>query len=308
MPGARGAAFAITLGVAIALQATVASADTVDRARYAVRLGDARAALLSARAAPATARQPFIDRARAALRETTAVRSADGSTIPVDDAPLASRIGATNEALDAAIADVALLADLASRSSAVDPAAADARLRRLAGEHLARGGQVSIIDALSRWLARSLSGAGGAPPDARIVAIGAGGVGLALLLVVVGIIGRDLRERFRREVVLPERAAERAADPADHLRAADEAIRGGRARDAVRALYLYALATLAARELVRSDPSLTDREILVRAATIPHADALRDLVDMHERASYGLREIATGDALRARELALRAVA
>jgi hypothetical protein len=297
---------AVTAG--LAMQASRADADTVDRTRYAARLADARSALVAARAAPPASRQAPVDRARSLLLETTAVRLADGSTVAVDDGALAARLRTADAALDAAIADLALLADLASRRDVIDPGAADARLRQLVGEHRARGGQVSLIDVLSRAIARFLSGLGGAPPDTRIVVVGAGGIGLALLLVVLGIVGRDLRERFRRDVVLPELVAERAADPAEHLRTAEEALRAARARDAIRALYLYAIGTLAARELVRYDPSLTDRELLARARAIPHADALRDLVDLHERASYGLREVRADDALRARALALRAVA
>lgn len=170
------------------------------------------------------------------------------------------------------------------------------------------GGQISFIDAISRWVARALSGLGGAPPDPRVVVTAAGGIGLALLLLIVGILGRDLRERLRREVVLPELVAERTADPAEHLRAAEDAIRAGRARDAIVSLYSYAIATLAARETIRYDPSLTDRELLARARTIPHADALHDLVELHERVSYGLREARADDAERARALAMRAVA
>ncbi|HEX9437615.1 MAG TPA: DUF4129 domain-containing protein [Candidatus Limnocylindria bacterium] len=272
-------------------------------------MSDARAALVLARQARTDARQPLVDRARALLRETTALRLDDGTTVTVDDHALAARLDTSDTRLDAAIADLAALARIASSPTIpIDTAAADAQLRQLVGEHRALGGQVSFIDLLSRWLTRTVSGLAGAPPDPRIVIVTAGGTGLAILLVVLALIGRDLRERFRREVILPELIAARAADPLEHLRAAEDAIRGGRARDAIRALYLYALATLAAREAIRYDPSLTDREILARARTIPHAEALRDLVELHERVSYGLREARTDDAERARALAMRAVA
>jgi hypothetical protein len=79
-------------------------------------------------------------------------------------------------------------------------------------------------------------------------------------------------------------------------------------REAIHALYLYAIASLALREAIRYDPSLTDRELLARASGIPHADALRDLVSMHERVWYGLREASPDDAARARALATRAAA
>lgn len=236
------------------------------------------------------------------------MRLDDGTVAPVDDGALAGRIDASDASLDRALADLAYLVAAAGGRPPVDLVAADASLRRLVGEQRVAGGQATVIDTLSRWLARSLSGFGGAPPDARIVVIAVGGVGLALLLVVIGILGRDLRERFRREVVLPELAREERGDPADHLRTAEDAFRRGDARGAILALYAYAIATLAAREMVRYDPSLTDRELLARARAIPHADALRELVDLHERVSYGLREAHPDDAERARALALRAVA
>ena len=297
---------AVCLGVAA--QATVADADTLDRQRYVDRLAQARAALVSARAAGPAARTAFVDRARDLLRQTTALHFDDGSSVSVDDGPIAGRIDTSDPALDAAIADVALLADMASPSTTIDPVAADARLRQLVGEHRARGAQVSLVDLLSRWLARSLSRLNGSPPDIRIVITVAAGLGLALLLVVLGILGRDLRERFRRDVVLPELRAERGVDPAAHLRDAEDALRDGRARDAIRALYLYAIAALAAREMIRYDPSLTDRELLARAGAIPNAAPLRELVELHALVWYGLREARSGDAERARALARRAVA
>ena len=299
------------IGVAaagLALQATTADADTVDRRAYAARLSEVRTILTTARGVPVGSRQPLVERARALLRETTALRLADGSTIGVDDRSLATRIEVSDAALDAAIADAAMLGDLASRPSTFDPQAADARLRALVGEHRVQGGQVSFIDVLSRWLARLLSGLGGAPPGPRVVLAIAGGLGLALHVLIVAILGRGLRERLRREVVLPELAVERGSDPAQFLREADDALRAGHARDAIRAIYLYAIGMLAAREAIRYDPSLTDRELLARARAIPHADALRELVDLHERVSYGLREARTPDAERARTLAMRAVA
>jgi hypothetical protein len=304
---ARHLIFAAVVAIGLALQTAAADADTLDRRGYAARLGEAVSALSSARTATASARAPLIDRARALLRETTALRLADGTTVPVDDRAIAARIDASNASIDAALADLTLLREILSRSSTIDPAAADARLRQLVGEHRVQGGQVSFIDALSRWLTRLLSGLG-AIPDERIVLATAGGLGLAMLVLVLAILGRGLRERLRREVVLPELATERGADPAQHLREADDAIRAGRPRDAIRALYLFAIATLAARELVRYDPSLTDRELLARARAVPHVEALTELVDLHERVSYGLREARVPDAERARTLALRAVA
>ncbi len=249
-----------------------------------------------------------MDVARASLKRTTALQIDAGAPVAIDDGAVADRITTSDASIDAAIADLDLLIAATARTPALDPAAADARLRRLAGEHRAREAQVSLPDLIARWLSRALSGVRGAPPDPRIVLTVAGGLGLAVLLLVAGILGRDLRERVRREVLLPDMRAARAPEAGAHLRAADAALHAGHRRDAIHGLYLYAIAALAARESVRYDPSLTDREFLARAAAIPHADALRDLVELHDRVWYGLHDAAAGDADRARALALRAAA
>lgn len=284
------------------------SADTVGVSQYRERLEGARLLLLEALRAAPSERAATVERAQQLLRETTALRLEGGATIAVDDTAIASRIATADDSLRAGIADVTLLLDLASRSPAVDPAAAVAELRLRVGEYRASDAQMTFVDLLSRWLARFVADLRGAPPDPRILITVAGGVGLALVLVVIGILGRDIRERFRREVMLPELRPEERPDPALHLRHAEDALRGGSPRDAIHALYLYAIAALAAREAIRYDPSLTDRELLARAGAIPHADALRGLVEIHDRVWYGLREPATGEAARARQLAQRAAA
>lgn len=247
-----------------------------------------------------------MDRARTLLLATTAVRLDDGSTVAIADADLAGRLATSDGALDSAIADIGLLIDLAGRAPALDAATADSQLRQLVGEQRARDAQVSIIDLLSRAISRWVSSFDLEGPDPRPIMVGAGGLGLAFLVLILAIMGRGLRERFRHEVVLPELRAERLPDPAEHLREAEAALREGRGRDAIHALYLYAIARLAGREAIRYDPSLTDRELLARAGAIPHADALRELVELHERVWYGLHDARGDDATRARALALRA--
>ncbi|MGH2378480.1 MAG: DUF4129 domain-containing protein, partial [Candidatus Limnocylindria bacterium] len=288
--------------------AVPASADTVGRDEYRERLEEARALLAEALRAEPAGREATVERARRALRQTTAVRLEDGATVAVDDGPVASRLTTADDSIRAALADVTVLLDLASRRPAVDTAAAVAQLRQRVGEHRASDAQMTFIDLFSQWLARFLADLRGAPPDPRILLTAAGGLGLALVLVVLGILGRDLRERFRREVMLPELRPEGRPDPAAHLRRAEEALRAGSAREAIHALYLYAIAALASREAIRYDPSLTDRELLARAGSIPNAQALRDLVEIHDRVWYGLRDAGAAEASRARQLARRAAA
>jgi hypothetical protein len=289
------------------VQATVANADTVDRATYHARLLEARAALTQARAARTADRDPIVARARELLRRTTAVRVDAGGVASVDDSGLADHLTTGDASLDATIAALDRLSAVAD-AAPVDLRDADARLRRLIGEGRGQDVQGSALDLISRALARWLAGLGGSAPDQRIVIVVVGGLGLAVLLFVIGVLGRDLRERFRREVALSLAPSAHDADPLVHLRRADEALRAGSLRDAIHFLYVYAIATLAARELIRYDPSLTDREILARSRTIPHADALRDLVSLHDLVWYGLRDAHSEDAMRAKTLAGRAVA
>ena len=149
-----------------------------------------------------------------------------------------------------------------------------------------------------------MSGLGGVP-DLRFLPYVLIGLGLALVAFILATLGRGLKERFRHEVLVADHSRERAEDPAMHLRAAESALASGRARDAIHELYLFVIGSLSARELIRYDPALTDRELLQRAAAIPQADALRDLVALNERAWFGLREPDPNEAERARSLAAR---
>jgi Domain of unknown function (DUF4129) len=205
--------------------------------------------------------------------------------------------------LDAYIAS----ADRAARTG-IDPATADARLRDIIGQPEAPGTSLSGVAALLDWitsrLAAFVSGIRGIP-DLRFVPWVVAALGIGLALFIVATLGRGVRERVRAEVLLSDRALAPSEDPAAHRRAAEAALAGGRAREAIHELYLYVLRTLAARELIRYDPALTDRELLIRAAAIPHADALRDLVALYERAWFGLREPDAAEAERAQSLATR---
>ena len=251
-------------------------------------------------------RVPLVARARDVLRQTTAVQTDGGQPVVVDDAALADHLTTGDASLETTIAALDRLSDIA-QGPPVDLRDADDRLRQLVREDRGQAVQGSILDLLSRALTRWLSDAA-APLDRRIALALGGGLGLVVLVLVIGILGSGLRERFRRELVLAVAPGEQGVDPLSHLRSADEALRAGLLRDAIHSLYRYALATLAARETIRYDPSLTDREILARSRAIPHSDALRDLVSLHELVWYGLRDARAEDADRARSLAGQALA
>ncbi len=244
----------------------------------------------------------------ALLRQTTSIQSS-GETVAVDDGPVADLLAGANGANAAlAILDAYIATGDRALQRGIDPATADARLRSILGAPESPGTSLSGIAAFFEWItsriAALVSGIRGTP-DLRFIPWVVAALGIGLALFIVATLGRGVRERVRREVLLADRALVRADDPATHRRAAETALAGGRAREAIHELYLYVLRTLAVRELIRYDPALTDRELLVRAAAIPNADALRDLVALYERAWFGLREPDAAEAERAQSLATR---
>ncbi|HEX6062122.1 MAG TPA: DUF4129 domain-containing protein [Candidatus Limnocylindria bacterium] len=260
-----------------------------------------------ARVAPAADREPLLAQARALLRQTTAVQLAD-STLAIDDGPLAERL--TPDAIDREIAELGRFISLtnAAVGRRVDTAAADATLRSLVqddqlSQRLNLG---AIIGTLAQQAAQWLYDLVGRP-DPNVLLNAQAVVGILVAAAIVGLLVRGTRERIRRETTLGIVAGEHRTDPAVHLRAADDAMRSGHPRDAIHSLYLYAFATLAAREILRYDPALTDHELLRRAAQLPRADALRDLVQLHERVWFGLRDASEPDVARARTLATDAI-
>jgi len=287
-------------------QPLVAHADTVSPRDYRQRLADARSLVVQARSLSGAARDAAVTRARVILSATTAI-SLPAGDLPISDVALADRITSDNASIEAAL--VLIDAQLALSERALDPsfdaARSDAALRDALGGVDASSGSVSFLDAIILALQRFLAGLPGPQVDFGLIWPLLGVLGAAIIFFVVATLGRGLGERVRTEVALREAVGADRPDPARHLRAADEALAGGRPREAIHALYLFALTTLVAREAIRYDPALTDRELLVRAAAVPNADALRDLVALYERAWFGLRDPGADEARRARSLALR---
>jgi len=188
---------------------------------------------------------------------------------------------------------------------AIDATRSDAALRDALRTVDTSGASTSFLDALALSIQRFLAGLQGPRVDFSLIWPLIGILGAAIIFFVVATLGRGLGERVRTEVALRETAGADHPDPSGYLRAADEALSAGRPREAIHALYLFALNTLVAREAIRYDPALTDRELLLRAAGVPHADALRDLVALYERSWFGLRDPGHEEAQRARSLALR---
>jgi uncharacterized protein DUF4129 len=299
----------VFLAMLMAATAGIANADTVDLAAYRSRLRDARTVLVQSRVVADAQRPGLVDRVRAALLLTTAVRTADGATIVVDDSRVARRLAATTAAIDAGIADIDQLIGIADRAAnpPFDVAQANARLRDLATAEEARSGGNELFAAIGALLARLLPPGNAALPTGS-VELTLTIAGAALLVVILAIIVRGLRERIRRETVRPATQAEAAASAAVQLAAAERAALSGDPRAALHAFYRYAILTLAERRVLRYEPSLTDRELLERASSLPQVETLRELISLHDRAWFGLKGATVKDADHARVLADRAVA
>lgn len=274
--------------------------------QYRARLGEVRDALVRARASVATARGPLVINAQSLLRRTDQLALASGESIAVDDSALAT-VDVSDAAIDAAIArldtSIAFVAHIGA--PAVDAAKADARLRELVASAPSQASNGDLFDAITSAIVRFLSGLEGPGVDLTVLWPALGLLGISVVVFIVAVLGRALPERVRKEVLVRGGAIDQRVDPAVHLRAADAAIASSRARDAIHSIFLYAISALAEREVIRYDPALTDRELVMRAAAIPHADAFRDLVAIYERSWFGLREPSVDEARRARALALR---
>jgi len=297
------------LALAIALwlaQPLIAHADTVSPRDYRQRLTDARALVVQARSLSGPARDTALARARLILTSTTAVALPAGA-LAIDDTSLAERLASNTASIDAELALIDAQLALVSRSLAptIDAARSDAAVRDALRTVDTSGASTSFVDALALAIQRFLAGLQGPRVDFGLIWPLLGILGAAIIFFVVATLGRGLGERVRSEVALRETAGADRPDPSLYLRAADQALSAGRPREAIHALYLYALNTLVAREAIRYDPALTDRELLLRAAGIPHADALRDLVALYERSWFGLRDPGADEARRARSLAMR---
>lgn len=296
----------------------IASADTLTVDAYRARLREARSLVLASRSAAGPPRSALLAQVAASLRATDHITLKDGSTLPIDDAAFASRLGAADDAaLTSALADLdsrIAIAD-AGAASRLTAAAVEDRLRAVARPAPAPAqddqGLLGLLALFLRLIARAFSFVTRetfSAIDPAFVLTVVVGVGIAIALLVLGILGRGVRERIRREVLTGDVRVGATEDPAEHLRRADAAIAAGHAREALHELYLFALAALAARGTIRFDPALTDRELLARAAAIPQIGSLRALVALHERAWFGLKPADREDATRARELAERVAA
>jgi hypothetical protein len=289
--------------------ASSVNADSVSLDQYRSRLRDVRAQLLQARAATEPQRTTAVTRARTELLRASELTFGADVAVPIDDTAVAARMASTNTAIDASIADIDQLLEVADRAAfrPFSLSRADALIRELADARRVGSGGESILGAIGAFLSRLFGFLHPPSLDPNIRDPILAGLGVVLLAIVVVVLARGLPERIRRTAALPAAQAAAARDTAEQLGAAERALDMGNPREALHAFYRYAILSLAERRLIRYEPSLTDRELLARAAGLPQLEPLRELVSLHDRAWFGLKGATPDEARRARDLARAAV-
>ena len=288
-----------------------ADAAPITLAAYRDALVSARSQVDAARQASGDQRRRSLDGAIATLRDVTAVQTNDATFTALPHEPILTLLASgDDQSLERAsgILGETVAALTGGAGTVIDPARARAVLDATLGSSDFRR-QPSWTDALAELIRDGLAALF---PNLRaptintfqIAAVLSGVIALLFAIVITNAT-RGLRAKITREAVLAAALASERPGAADHLRAADDAIRHSRLRDALRELFLAALAGLEERGGLRLDPALTDREILARAAGSPRADDLTALVALYEPAWYGVREPSSAEIARASELARR---
>jgi hypothetical protein len=304
--------------VAALLVALLVAGSSIEATAAPISLSAYREVLLTARAEVDAARQTSGDQRRAGLDVAVAtlqgvseVEAAGATFTALPHEPIVSLLRSGDDsslARASGMLDETIGALSTASGSVVDPDQARAVLEAtLRSSDFRR--QPSWIEALAELLRDLL---GRLFPNVRVptiseyqIAVPLAGV-ITLLLVIIAVnAARGLRAKVTREAVLAAAAVSERARATDHLRAADDAIRERRLREALHHLFLASLAGLEERAGLRLDPSLTDREILARAAGSPRAEDLGALVALYEPAWYGVREPTPAEIDRAGDLARR---
>lgn len=306
----RAAIVGLLLAVVVSARA---SADPISLITYVGVLGDARAQVDLARRSTGTARDTALARATTLLVGVAEVRVGSVVYTALPHGPVLALLRAGDDAsLQLASSSLGETLDAVREGTVIGPSAdaSDARARldaTLASPDFRRvpDWREAALQALLEILVRLFPGLRAPTLTLPDVAPPLVAVATILLVVVFANVRRGLRARIVREAALATVLAAPRPVAADHLRAADEALRAGRLRDALRALFLAGLSGLEEHGGVRVDPALTDREILARAAGSPRADELASLVRLYEPAWYGVREPTRDELDRARDLARR---
>lgn len=296
----------------LALLGGAVRADPISLLDYQRTLGEVRGQLWLARAADGGARSEALQRALAMLDAASEVRV--GTTVYTAAPHAALReLMVRGDTQSLGLATGMVDETLAAVSAASSGGGADPERARTQLEAILRTPDFrrtpDWLDLLGAFIRDRLAELfpGLRAPRIRLADLThlAGAITALLLTLLLYSTLRGLRTKVTREALLARAEVPRGASAADHLSRAREAKRSGRLREALRELFLAALAGLEQRGALRVDPALTDRELLARAAGSPRAEDLGALVELYERAWYGLREPRVEDVDRADRLAQR---
>jgi hypothetical protein len=273
---------------ALAMAGTTLAQGQIDAEEFLARLRRARE-LTDLRGA-----QPSPDRiaeVRAALGLPVEI-SVRGWTVELPaDSVLESLSGRSADDFDRARARLQLL-EGAVEDAVAREAPAPGQVARALEEAYRGVGQVrpDPFEAILQWIVEAV----GALLHRLSTLVGGAGGALAWLLLLIGLAGVGVL-LLRRALLVPDRvladgtARARAAGPTDWARKAEDAVRAGDLREAVRALYLALLASLAGRGLLADAPALTAGE--TRSAVWRSRPALAPAVvratESYERVVYG---------------------
>ena len=290
------------------LPVTRANADPISLAAYRSALVNARTEIDVARQRSGDDRRRAIGAAMSILSGVTEVTAGDATYTALPHEPLQALLrDGSDDSLERASGMLGeTIAAIGGGTAFLDPAQARSALDAILASTDFRP-QPDWHDALLAILRALLGSSDLRVPQVTAVQIATALSGVVtLLLALIAIYAtRGLRAKITREAVLAAALSSDRPRAVDHLSAADEAIRRGRLRDALRSLFLAALAGLEERGGLRLDPALTDREILARAAGSARVDDLSSLVELYEPAWFGEREPTPSEVERAADLARR---
>jgi hypothetical protein len=232
--------------------------------------------------------------AAAELIATEAIRSADGTVVPVDNRWLAEALAVPEPDFAYIATRLAATLDAFARPPSIAASVAQQQLSTILNNPpFAEAERGNLLLALLDWffslLDRLLAPIDSIGPGPRnllgwIVA-GLGGLLVAAVLIYwLRGLGATMRQEAHAAVDDP--AAGLSARQA--LQQADERAVGGDYRSGVRYLYLAALLQLDERGLLRYDRALTNREYLLKLEVNPQLrERLQPIVETFDRVWYG---------------------
>jgi hypothetical protein len=231
------------------------------------------------------------------LIETSELRLADGTILPINNRWLATALAGPEPQLDPVAARLGALIDaLALPSQSPDPQALEALRELLGRPPFAPAEPLREPTWLTRffeWLSGLLDSifgpvVGGTSPSSQVLGWILLTLGVLAVIAVLVYAALSLRRGIVRESRSYDDDPEAGLTASSALQQAGEIARAGDYRTAVRYLYLSLLLRLDERQLLRYDRSLTNREYLSQVRPNPELyGRLLPVVETFDRVWYG---------------------